>query len=98
MGEFKKPSRQLNKFLKKKNSGLNRRSLSKLTFEITSGVVAFNFLMATSSFAHSNTHTSDPAEDVTIIEQLDIPGTQCFKIVPSHTNTAHTNTGHDSAG
>ncbi|MCF7916189.1 MAG: hypothetical protein K9L61_00235 [Candidatus Omnitrophica bacterium] len=97
MGRFKKPSRKLNKFLKKENSGLERKDLSKLTLGIATGAITFNLLMYTPGvFAHSNTHTNTPHSNTTFLQDMDIPGTKCFKVVPAHTNIAAEDTGHSS--
>lgn len=97
MGKFKKPSRDLNKFVKKNGSSLSKRKLAKINLGITSGVVVFNLLVTSSSFAQ---HINIPALEIAPFDHMVLTGQDlgdgCFRILPVHKSSSHSQTGHTS--
>ena len=94
MGNFIVPKKNLAKFLKTKNEKFSRKKLTKLGSGVASGVVIFNIMFSTSSFAHTSTpHSNTPAVDIVDeITKEAVPGyPKCWRLVPSHVDTVHTN-------
>lgn len=95
MGKFKKAKRKLGKFLKDEESSHSRKGLMKLGFGLASGVLVFNIMLSGTALAHANTpHSSTPHSNAPYLDQAEVPGTNCWKLVGMHTSTPHTSTAH----
>lgn len=86
---FKKPKKELGKFLKDKKNTFSKSKLTKVSLAMGTAIIGMNFILAEAGFAASSHSNID---DATFTIGPAAPGSTCTKIVPSHTlHNQHTN-------
>lgn len=93
MGKFKKPSRQLGKFVKENKSGLDKKSLVRVIIGTASSTLLINLISSSVALSQHSSHSAG-AQDFTTLIMEHIGGTTCHKVVPSHVSVDPT---HSSA-